>query len=727
MSLVSELKRRNVFRMALLYMVAAWLIMQVAEVIIALANLPGWVGPAILGVLAIGFPITLAFSWFYELTPEGITLEKDISPGDSITHATGRRIDFIVISLLSAALILFAYDKWAVPEPTERSIAVLPFENMSPGIENVDFMATGIQDGLLTRLSRIGELKVISRTSVERYRRTTKNIREIAAELGVRKIVEGGVQHAGDQLRVNVQLIDAATDEHIWAATYDRSLTASNLFALQTEIVETIAQQLDANLTPRETQNLTTMPTQNLDAYTEYLRGMKNADIESVESLYAAVENFKAATVLDPKFALAYVGLADAYLTLGAYFYGGLPSDESTALAEPPLMHAFTLDGDLVEAQASLGFLRQLQGDEQAAEQAYKQAIALQPSYPRVFRLLGQLRWRQGRAGEAMELMQKALSLDPYSTTVNYDVGRLYDESGRFEEAMERYLRVIEIEPDHAFTYVYIAAIHYLVNGRVDESMIWYYKAAENDVLSPSLRAGQALAYLELGDPDNARIWVDQALELGPETFWALWASTLLNLYVGDDAAAQEDARTLLGLYPTNWAALRVLRDADILAGRYEVARSRYERVFRELIEPEVPEVDVWNYVAAIDLADVLMRVGETERANDLLKGSLKVIAAQPRMGVSGYWINDVRIYAIQQKPERALAALRQAIDEGWRLHVWYHLERDPSLDSIRGTAEFDELHAIVIADLDEQAQRVRELKASGELASVRGVNLSLE
>lgn len=727
MRLLTELKRRNVFRMAALYIVAAWLIMQVAEVLVSLGNLPDWVGPAILAVLAIGFPIALVFSWVYEITPDGITLEKNIEAGASVTHITGRRMDFVVIALLSAALLVFAWDKWGLPEPPARSIAVLPFENQSPGSEDVEFLAAGIQDGLLTRLSQIGSLKVISRTSSERYRGSSKSIKQIAAELGVRALVEGAVQRSGNEIRVNVQLIDAQSDEHIWADLFDRNLTASNIFALQTEIVESIAKQLDAKLAPTDRDNSPQMPTENLHAYTEYLRGMKNADIESVDSLNAAIENFKKAAELDPDFALAYVSLADAYLTLGAYFHGGLKVDESVALAEPPLMHALKLERTLVEAQASLGMLRQQQGDWQAAEGAYDKAIALRPNYARVFRLYGRLRWRQGRKDEALQFMHQALRLDPYSAPINFDVARLDEELGRFDEALARYLRIIEIEPSHAFAHVYIAAIHYLVYGRADESLVWYGKAAENDPSSPSLQAAQATAYLELGDHDGARMWVNRGLELGRDTFWALWSSALLNLYSGDNEAAIRDARSLLEIHPRNWGALRILRDADLEAGRLEAARSRYARLFRELLDPELPEVNDRNYFVAIDFALVLLLAGEEERANDILEGALAVIDTKPRLGTGGYWVNDVRIYAIQQRPETALEALREAVESGWRLHTWYYLDMDPNLESIRGTPEFAQLDAFVKADLEKQAERVRELKASGELVSLEPAGPALE
>ncbi len=716
MGLFSELRRRNVLRMAALYIVAAWLIMQVVEVVSGLATLPEWIGPATLGILAVGFPIALVLAWFYELTPEGISLDKDVAADESIRHLTGRRIDFVVIALLSAALIVLAYDKWGSQAPSEQSIAVLPFESVGAHAIGGDVLAIGIQDGLLTHLSQIGSFKVISRTSAERYRETTMNMREIAAELGVARIVEGGVQQMGDQIRVNVQLIDADTDEHIWAQTYDRILTASNVFAIQSEIVQSIADELDATLTPRETEQLAALPTDDFDAYTEYLRGRHSADAESIESLYEAVDHFKSAIDLDPEFALAYVGLADAYLILHEHFLGGLTAEESAALAEPPLTRALSLDSSSSEAHASLGLLRQVQGDFEAAERAYEQAIALRPNYSRAFRMLGRLRFRQGRSEEAMELMQQALGVDPYSAPVNFAVARLYDEAAEFDEAMTRYLRVIEIEPDHAFAYVYIAAIHYLVHGRIDESIVWYGKAADNDAMSPSLQAAQALAYIEIGEPESARIWVELAIELGPDTFWARWSSLLLNLYMGDDDAALADARSMLEIEPTNWGALRILRDADLAASRYEVARSRYARAYRELTEPEIPDVNPSNYAVAVDLALVLQHMGETDRADDLLDGSLEIMGSMSRMGVSGFWVNDVRALALRQ-PERALEMLREAIDDGWRFHVWYHMEIDPNLDSIRGTREFDELHVILQADLDTQAQHVRDMQASGELA----------
>ena len=191
----------------------------------------------------------------------------------------------------------------------------------------------------------------------------------------------------------------------------------------------------------------------------------------------------------------------------------------------------------------------------------------------------------------------------------------------------------------------------------------------------------------------------------------------MLNLYLGENEAAEKDARNLLAIGPKNWGALRILRDADIEAGRLEAARYRYARVFRELIEPEIPEVDDSNYSAAIDFALILLLVGEDQRANDILDGALEVLKTKPRLGTNGFWVNDARIHAIRKRPDMALEDLRTAIEAGWRLHTWYYLEMDPNLESIRDTAEFARLSTFVKSDLEKQAERVKELKSSGELA----------
>jgi TolB-like protein len=278
-SFFAELKRRNVFKVAAAYIIVGWLIMQAGDTLAPALHLPDWVNSTLAFFLILGFPLALILAWAFEMTPEGIKKEREVDRTQSITQVTGQKLNRTIIALMAAALAYFAWDKFGASphgdvdlaqkstdgisntqKSGKKSIAVMPFRNRSASEENAEFFSDGVHDELLTNLSRIKELKVISRTSVMNYRDTTKNMKQIGEELGVANILEGGVQRAGDTVRINVQLIDAATDEHLWAKVYDRQLTAENIFAIQTEIAHAIADALEATLSPREQELLATPP-----------------------------------------------------------------------------------------------------------------------------------------------------------------------------------------------------------------------------------------------------------------------------------------------------------------------------------------------------------------------------------------------------------------------------------------------------------------------------------
>jgi TolB-like protein len=291
----SELRRRNVFRMAVLYVVAAWAVMQAAEVLIGLANLPDWVGPTLLIVLAVGFPIALIFSWFFEITPEGLTLEKEVPAGQSITHVTGRRIDFVIIAILSAGMLLFAYDKWWIGPPPDRSIAVLAFENMS-GDSDQEYFSDGISEEILNALAGIESLKVIARHSSFSFKGKDVAIATIAEQLNVRHILEGSVRHSGDRVRITAQLIDTEDSSHLWSEAYDRDYNAENLFDIQSEIARAITGRLRMTLTGDEEERLAKVPTENTEAYAAYLLGRERLKNRKVAELADAAEQFSLAS-----------------------------------------------------------------------------------------------------------------------------------------------------------------------------------------------------------------------------------------------------------------------------------------------------------------------------------------------------------------------------------------------------------------------------------------------
>src|SRR5881396_2631401 len=318
---VSELRRRNVYKVAVAYAIVAWLLIQVATQVFPFFEIPNWAVRLVVLLLIIGFPIALILSWAYEITPEGIKRAEDVDLNQSITRRTGRKLDFLIIAVLLLVIAVFAYQRFgpgqkvAVATP-EKSIAVLPFENRSEDRANAYF-ADGIQDEILTRLAKIADLKVISRTSTQHYKSAPENLSEIARQLGVAYIVEGSAQKSGDSVRVNVQLIKAANDSHLWADTFDRKLT--DIFSVESEVAKAIADQLRAKLSGREEQVIAAKPTNNPEAHDSYLRGLaytlKTADTPA--NALGAQKYLKEAVRLDPKFALGWALLS--YVDAASY------------------------------------------------------------------------------------------------------------------------------------------------------------------------------------------------------------------------------------------------------------------------------------------------------------------------------------------------------------------------------------------------------------------------
>ena len=371
-SFLDELKRRNVLRMAGLYLVGAWLLIQVASTMLPVFDVPGWVLRGLIIILALAFIPALIFSWVFELTPHGLKRDEDVTPEESIAPQTARRMNRMITAVLVLALGYFVVDKFVLAPRRQapqaallpndsssaasaRSIAVLPFENLSEDKGNAYF-AEGVQDEILTRLSKIAALKVISRTSTQKYKSAPENLTEIAKQLGVANILEGSVQKANDQVRVNVQLINAATDAHLWADIYDRKLT--DIFAVESDIAKTIADTLQAKLTGPEQAAIAVRPTENPEAYQLYLKGRFFWNKRTASDLHKSIDYFNQAIAKDPNYALAYAGLAQAWLLLPGYS-GGNPQD-CFPQAETAAKKALSLDDNSADAHAALGMVKQL-------------------------------------------------------------------------------------------------------------------------------------------------------------------------------------------------------------------------------------------------------------------------------------------------------------------------------------------------------------------------------
>src|SRR6187551_2102417 len=348
-----ELRRRNVFRMAGLYVVAAWLIIQISGTVLPMLDAPAWIPRTLLFLLALGFVPALIFSWVFELTPEGLRRDEDVKPEQSIAPQTARRMNRLIMAVLVLAPRQRALSNDLPSAAKTKSIAVLPFENLSRDPDNAYFV-DGIQDEILTRLSKIADLKVISHTSTQHYKSAPVNLPEIAKQLGVAHILEGSVQKSGDAVRVNVQLIKAANDSHLWADTFDRKLT--DIFSVESEVAKAIAEQLRAKLTGQEEQEIAAKPTDNIEAYDAYLRGLAYTlkTLPTPVNALGAQKYLREAVRLDPKFALGWALLS----IVDARNYRTQSLQPTVALREEARQAAetaLTLQPNLGEALLAMG------------------------------------------------------------------------------------------------------------------------------------------------------------------------------------------------------------------------------------------------------------------------------------------------------------------------------------------------------------------------------------
>src|SRR5882724_6196311 len=351
----AELKRRNVYKVAIAYGVVAWLLIQIATQVFPFFEIPNWTVRLVVLLIIVGFPIALVIAWAFELTPQGLkrTEVADAAPAPRSPH---RAWIYVVIIAGAISVGIFFLGRYTTSkssvgtELSRKSIAVLPFDNLSRDPDNAYF-AEGIQDEILARLAKIADLKVISRTSTQKYKSAPDNLREIAKQLAVANILEGSVQKAADQVRVTVQLINAATDAHLWAETYDRKLT--DIFAVESDIAKTIADTLQAKLTGLEKRAIAAQPTDDTEAHEFYLRGRYFWNKRTGPDLRRAIDYFKQAIGKDPNLALAYAGQADSYVLLSAYSAGS--PQESLPSAKAAAKKAVELDDTLAEAQTSLG------------------------------------------------------------------------------------------------------------------------------------------------------------------------------------------------------------------------------------------------------------------------------------------------------------------------------------------------------------------------------------
>jgi TolB-like protein/Flp pilus assembly protein TadD len=445
----TELKRRSVYKVGIAYAVVGWLLIQIATQVFPFFEIPNWGVRLMVLIIALGFPIALILAWAFELTPEGI---KRTEAADAAgKHSRGGAWIYIVLIGAALSIGLFFLGRYTASrkqtesaELSAKSIAVLPFENLSRDPDNAYF-ADGIQDEILARLSKIADLKVISRTSTQKYKSAPDNLREIARQLGVSNILEGSVQKAADQVRVNVQLINALNDAHLWSEIYDRKLT--DMFAIESDIAKTIADTLQAKLSGSEHQAIAARPTENTQAHELYLKGRYFGGKRTADDLQRAIDYYNQALAKDPNYAAAYAGIANSYTLLQEY--SKLTAAEAFPKAQAAAARALAIDDNLGEAHAALALVMvDFDFNFKEAELEFERAIELNPNSAEAHYFFGiSVLLPLGQFDQAIAELKHAIALDPFSVIMNANLGLAYIMARRYPEAIVQLRKTAELDP----------------------------------------------------------------------------------------------------------------------------------------------------------------------------------------------------------------------------------------------------------------------------------------
>ncbi|PZR78824.1 MAG: hypothetical protein DLM52_02270 [Chthoniobacterales bacterium] len=445
----AELKRRNVYKVAVAYAVVGWLLVQVATQVFPFFEIPNWAVRLIVLAIVIGFPLALVVAWAFELTPEGIKRTESV---DELPAGNSRSYLWLCVAAIAGVLSLglFFLGRLTAPakqsgsaEVSSKSIAVLPFESLSEDKDNAYF-ANGIQDEILARLSKIADLKVISRTSTQRFKSAPSDLREIAAKLGVANILEGSVQKSGEAVRVTVQLINAANDSHLWAETYDRKL--SDVFGVESDIAQKIASSLEAKLTGREKAAITSVGTKNPEAYEFYLRALAQRNRSSDPDILQRINAYRRAVELDPNYADAWAMLA---IEQANYFDGPQKSEELEKNIRVAAETALRLAPDSARAHEAMSlYYGVCRNDNAAALAELEIARERAPNDGGILSELGVFQRAQGKVDEAVATMKKAADLDPLNINVWKTLALTYNGLRQFTEARAMLDHALVLEPE---------------------------------------------------------------------------------------------------------------------------------------------------------------------------------------------------------------------------------------------------------------------------------------
>ena len=640
-----ELRRRRVFRTAALYIVGAWLVLQVADVVFPALDISERAVRYVLFGAVLGFPTVLVFGWFFDVGTNGISRTQPAGPGEAAASLPLRRADYVLLVALVAVAAAIVYNMAGrvAEEPTlvrERAgdgppmVAVLPFTAASLEGDS-EFFAIGVHDDLLTQLAQLESIRVISRTSVLEYKDVIRNIREIGTQLGADVILEGGVQSAGERIRINAQLIDARTDEHMWAQTYDRELTAANIFEVQTEIARAIASAMHTTLTPQDISQLAVIPTENMAAYREFRRAVEIRNTQRVWKNEEYRQALERAIELDPTFTRAMADLV-GHLTFTNFFHQ--EDTESIPRAEEVLEQIRNLAPDSVDhLLAKFFYSYYTLKDYPQAYAIIQQAERLAPSDTRILDVKTWIQRRLGDFDGRIEGIKKLMQLDPRNPqhfdnlawnllwTHQYDEAKSVTDATEFESYNLDHLRNILKLREHLDIGRFAAGAEaiqdeYAVNARLIHT--WEARIANRDFEG----AEQLLAELDTDESDIGVYISDQAVAR-IITYWFLGDEDRLSDILPAARAFLEQSRDSDGDF-MNIGTYLIIALIDAAEGKTEEAENTIQRLLRDARQ------DMTNYSTEADQAcKILGMAGATAAAVDCLREAFsKPSAAYPFM-----------------------------------------------------------------------------------------------
>lgn len=592
--LFDELKRRNVIRAAVTYVVAAWVLLQVVDLLAPALDWPDSATRITFYALLVGFPIALLLSWFYEITPGGISLDSDNDTKDSEARSIDHRLNLVVIALLGAAVILFAYDKWWPDHATDPSVAVLPFVNMS-GLEENEYFADGLTEALLHDLAQNPNLRVSARTSSFAFKNTNKDVRDIAGDLGVANVLEGSVQRIGQNLRITAQLIRASDGTHLWSAKFDRKL--DDIFAIQDEIAASVGAELTASLLGiAETALPVGISTQDTEAYDYYLQALAEDRVHSFSSLQNAEELLKSALVRDPDFIEAKALLAKNYIDLADT--GAMDFEVGIAQAKALYKQVLIDQPKHVGARAFLIIEDALQsvgeGDLTARLAAIKPLLDLieeAPNNVEARMAIAMVLNASSMFDESIEQYQQAIELDPLNAEIPHLLAGVYIRLGQLDTARKHIERSLEIEPNQPNTVAQLASL-FETQGDAAAYIRQMQKATEMDPLDYEMpyaiaRLLYELELIEAGDQFRARV-----LAIAPDSPAAQSLKIIRSIRADSEEVSLEVARQLIreDADDRRQAWIRAFRHLMLTA----VLRGR-TREEVEFVEEYVPHFSNWD------------------------------------------------------------------------------------------------------------------------------------